>query len=114
MLGSRAGSRGGRERGGDIGVSVAIELSDSFSGVTRKVEVQVGATWERCDGEGAEPGTERVSCTTCGGRGQRQQVSRSVFGEVVRTQACPACGGTGSVVPTPCTVCEGNGRTVQA
>ena len=108
-----ARNRGGRERGGDIGVSVAIELAEAFTGVTRNVEVQVAVTCERCDGEGAEPGTERVTCATCGGRGQLQQVSRSVFGEFVRTQTCPTCLGTGSVVETPCTVCEGNGRTVE-
>lgn len=108
-----ARNRGGRERGGDIGVSVAIELADAFTGVTKNVEVQVAVTCERCDGDGAEPGTERVTCTTCGGRGQLQQVSRSVFGEFVRTQACPTCVGTGSVVETPCSVCEGNGRTVE-
>jgi molecular chaperone DnaJ len=41
------------------------------------------------------------------------QVSRSVFGEFVRTQACPACRGSGTVVETPCTQCDGNGRTIE-
>ena len=55
-------NRGGRARGGDLGVSVSIELADAFTGVKRTVEVEVAATCERCDGEGAEPGTERVTC----------------------------------------------------
>ena len=107
-------NRGGRERGGDIGVSVAIELADAFTGVTRTPGVDVAVACERCDGDGAEPGTERVTCTTCGGRGQLQQVSRSVFGEFVRTQTCPACAGAGTVVETPCSNCQGNGRLVEA
>jgi molecular chaperone DnaJ len=106
-------NRGGRARGGDVGLSVAIELAEAFTGVTRTVEVEVAATCERCDGEGAEPGTERATCQTCGGHGQLRQVSRSVFGEFVRTQSCPACAGTGSVVETPCTACDGAGRTLQ-
>ena len=102
-----ARNRGGRARGGDVGVAVAIELADAFTGVERTVEVEVAVTCEVCDGEGAEPGTERVTCQTCGGQGQLQQVSRSVFGEFVRTQACPTCLGSGTVVETPCSACDG-------
>jgi molecular chaperone DnaJ len=40
-------------------------------------------------------------------------VSRSVFGEFVRTQSCPACLGVGTVVESPCTACDGNGRLVE-
>ena len=106
-------NRGGRQRGGDAGVAVAIELADAFTGVERSVEVEVAVTCEVCDGDGAEPGTEHVTCQTCAGRGQLQQVSRSVFGEFVRTQTCPACLGAGTVVETPCAACDGNGRTVE-
>ena len=108
-----ARNRGGRQRGGDVGVAVAIELADAFTGVERAVEVEVAVTCEVCEGDGAEPGTERVTCQTCAGRGQLQQVSRSVFGEFVRTQACPACLGAGTVVESPCAACDGNGRTIE-
>ena len=46
-------NRGGRARGGDLGVSVSIELADAYTGVKRTVDVEVAATCERCDGEGA-------------------------------------------------------------
>ncbi|HEX4930415.1 MAG TPA: molecular chaperone DnaJ, partial [Gaiellaceae bacterium] len=106
-------NRGGRARGGDLGLAVSIELAEAYTGVKRTVEVEVAATCERCDGEGAEPGTDRVTCETCAGHGQLRQVSRSVFGEFVRTQTCSACAGTGSVVETPCIGCDGAGRTLQ-
>ena len=106
-------NRGGRARGGDLGLSVSIELAEAFTGVKRTLEVEVAATCERCEGDGAEPGTERVTCQTCAGHGQLRQVSRSVFGEFVRTQTCSACAGTGSVVETPCIGCGGAGRTIQ-
>ncbi len=92
---------------------MAIELADAFTGVERAVEVEVAVTCSVCDGDGAEPGTEPVTCPTCAGRGQLQQVSRSVFGEFVRTQACSTCLGAGTVVETPCTACDGNGRTLE-
>ena len=58
-------------------------------------------------------GRSASRCQTCGGHGQLRQVSRSVFGEFVRTQSCPACAGAGSVVETPCTGCDGVGRTLE-
>ncbi len=109
-----ARNRGGRARGGDVGIAVAIELADAFTGVERAVEVEVAVTCEVCDGEGAEPGTERVTCQTCGGQGQLQQVSRSVFGEFVRTQACPDL--SRERAPSsrhPAARATGNGRTVE-
>jgi molecular chaperone DnaJ len=108
-----ARNRAGRARGGDVGTSVAIELAEAYTGVTRQVELEVAVACERCGGDGAEPGTERVTCGTCGGQGRLQQVSRSVFGEFVRTQSCPTCLGAGRVVERPCTLCEGAGRTVE-
>jgi molecular chaperone DnaJ len=108
-----ARDRGGRMRGGDVGVAVAIELADAYTGVKRTVAVEVAGACTRCDGDGAEPGSERVTCQTCAGRGQLRRVSRSVFGEFVRTQTCPACGGAGRVVEQPCTACDGEGRVLR-
>jgi molecular chaperone DnaJ len=56
-----------------------------------------------------EPGTRQTTCPTCAGAGRLQQVSRSVFGDFVRTQTCPNCGGRGEVVEHPCKTCGGDG-----
>ena len=108
-------SAGGRRpaRGGDLAVAVEIDLPEAATGVTRAVDVQVAVTCETCGGNGAEPGTQPVSCLRCGGTGALQQVSRSLFGEFVRTRPCPTCAGTGSIVESPCTACQGGGRTIE-
>ena len=108
-----ARNRGGRARGGDVGVAVAIDLAEAFSGVKRTVELEVAVACEHCSGDGAEPGTARVTCSTCNGQGQLRQISRSVFGEFVRTQPCPTCRGSGRVVETPCSECAGEGRLLR-
>jgi molecular chaperone DnaJ len=100
----------GAARGGDVGAGVQIELVDAYTGVTRRVEVEVAVPCERCDGDGAEPGTARTTCPTCAGSGRLQQVSRSVFGEFVRTQTCGTCAGAGSVIERACADCGGAGR----
>src|SRR3954469_5075491 len=91
MLGGRAS----RTRGADIVAAVEIELADAATGATREVPLQGGVTCTHCGGGGAEPGTEVTTCPTCGGAGRLQQISRSVFGEFVRTQTCPTCGRSG-------------------
>jgi molecular chaperone DnaJ len=60
-----------------------------------------------------EPGTEAATCPTCQGHGRLQQVSRSAFGEFIRTQACPTCGGAGRVIEHPCIACDGTGHVLE-
>jgi molecular chaperone DnaJ len=107
------GGRSGRARGADVVAQVEIELTEAATGVSRKVPFPVTVRCATCSGSGAKPGTQPVTCATCNGRGRLQQVSRSVFGEFVRSQTCPACGGVGQVVEDPCLDCEGSGRTVE-
>ncbi len=103
----------GRARGADLGAIVEIELAEAAAGAIRDVPFEVAVTCAHCHGDGAEPGTEITTCPTCGGAGRLQQVSRSVFGEFVRTATCATCGGTGRRIETPCTVCSGLGRTIE-
>jgi molecular chaperone DnaJ len=110
-FGGRTGSR--RARGADLAATVEIDLVEAAHGVTREVPYQVAVTCARCEGDGAEPGSEITVCTTCGGAGRLQQVTRSVFGEFVRTQTCPTCSGSGRRIDQPCAECHGSGRVVE-
>jgi molecular chaperone DnaJ len=103
----------GRSRGADIAAEIEIELVDAARGVKREVPFEVAVVCRTCRGDGAKPGTAPVECPTCGGAGRLQQISRSVFGEFVRTQTCPRCGGGGRVVTDPCPDCGGDGRVLE-
>lgn len=109
-VGARAG---GRARGADVAAEVEIELVEAARGVKREVPFSVAVSCARCGGDGAEPGTPVTACATCGGSGRLQQVSRSVFGEFVRTQACTRCAGSGRAVEQACEECGGAGRKLQ-
>ena len=110
-LGGRA--RSGRARGADLAATVEIDLVEAAHGVTREVPFEAAVTCARCRGDGAEPDSEITTCATCSGTGRLQQVTRSVFGEFVRTQTCPTCSGSGRRVEKPCTECRGAGRVVE-
>jgi len=105
--------RQARSRGADLGVRVEIELAEAATGVKREVPFTVAVACAGCGGTGAAPGTSPVTCSNCGGSGRLQRVSRSAFGEFVRTQACPACRGAGQQIEKPCPDCNGEGRTVE-
>ncbi len=68
---------------------------------------------EHCRGNGAEPGTPIETCPRCQGRGQLSAVTRTPFGQVMRTTACDVCHGDGRVARDPCKVCRGRGRKVE-
>jgi molecular chaperone DnaJ len=111
VFGGRPGGR--RGRGADLAATVEIDLVEAAHGVTREVPFEAAVPCERCGGDGAEPGSEITTCPACSGSGRLQQVTRSVFGEFVRTQACPDCAGSGRRIARKCAECRGAGRVVQ-
>ncbi|TMK80412.1 MAG: molecular chaperone DnaJ [Actinobacteria bacterium] len=100
-------------RGADIAAEVELELEQAATGVKREVPVQVALVCEECGGDGVEPGQTAVTCEECAGSGRIQHVSRTAFGEFVRSQACPRCGGSGRIVEHPCPRCGGSGRALE-
>jgi molecular chaperone DnaJ len=107
------GGRPRRARGADVAVQVEVELVEAARGTKREVPFPVAVTCATCKGSGAARGTSPVTCATCGGSGRLQQISRSAFGEFVRTQTCPACRGAGQQIEEPCPECEGDGRVLE-
>lgn len=107
-----AGPAGGTRpsRGGDVAAAAGITLAEAVTGTTVRVSLRVAEACERCEGDGAEPGTSAVTCPTCRGAGRVQQVSQTMLGQFVRSGTCPTCAGEGRVLESPCTSCDGAGR----
>ncbi len=105
--------RAGAMQGGDVAVAAAIDLADAAHGVRVEVAYDATVQCETCRGNGAEPGTPIVACTTCHGSGQTQRVARTRFGQLVRTAICDTCGGDGRMPESPCDTCGGRGMEVR-
>src|SRR5215218_8987325 len=82
------GGRRGPAGGGDVAVAVEVELAEVATGARREVTYDVV--------------------------GELRQVTRTPFGQMVRSAACDVCGGAGKIPETPCKTCGGSGRTRQS
>jgi len=109
-FGGGSGRRSGQVQGADVVVAVEIELGQAARGDTVEVGYEADVRCERCHGNGAELGTRIVTCSRCHGSGQLQTVSRTRFGQLVRTVVCDVCGGDGRIPEQPCSLCKGEGK----
>ncbi|MCL2648648.1 MAG: molecular chaperone DnaJ [Phycisphaerales bacterium] len=105
------GGSGRQARGYDLETQIVITLQEVAAGAQRDIDFTRQDICATCTGTGAKPGTKRVACRTCGGRGQVAQ--RGFGGMFQMVSTCPHCMGQGSTVETPCDACDGSGRTPQ-
>jgi molecular chaperone DnaJ len=110
--GEAGGGRGGPVGGGDVAAALELDLVEAARGGSHDVTYEAIDRCDHCNGNGAEPGTPIETCSRCAGAGRLQAVTRTPFGQMMRTVACDVCGGDGRVAATPCRECRGRGRRV--
>ncbi|MDQ6693010.1 MAG: molecular chaperone DnaJ [Chloroflexota bacterium] len=110
-----AGSAGGAtrrrpQRGSHLAYRLTIEFEEAVFGTEKEVDIPRLAICPKCEGSGAEPGTEPQTCPVCQGRGEQRRVQQSIFGQFVSVVPCERCHGEGKIIATPCSQCKGEGR----
>ena len=98
------------ERGSDLRVNIEVTFLEAIFGIEKDITIHHMENCERCNGKGAEPDSKIVTCTTCHGTGQVQQIQRSLFTTFTQVFACPKCNGKGQMAQDACKECNGNGR----
>jgi molecular chaperone DnaJ len=93
-------------RGADLRYNLEISLEEAARGTETRVRIPTMDECATCAGSGAKPGTQPMTCPTCGGQGQ----VRMTQGFFSIQQTCPKCHGSGKVVQSPCATCNGAGR----
>jgi molecular chaperone DnaJ len=109
--GGRRGGGGQRlRRGANLQIALQLEFLEAIHGVKKVIDLPREVVCGRCDGNGAEPGTQPVKCSTCNGVGE---VIQQQMGFLRIRTTCPHCRGSGKVIQDPCKECSGSGRTRQ-
>jgi molecular chaperone DnaJ len=107
IFGGRRSTRPPRPpRGSDLKVQMNVTFEEAYHGARKKIELTQRKQCSVCDGSGSAPGSYPETCGTCQGHGQ--VVQRTGFMTMVTP--CPACGGKGTVITSPCQKCDGTGK----
>jgi len=103
------GGRGRRTRAAraeDLQYELKITLEEAAAGLETKIQIPRLETCQTCSGTGAAPGTRKVPCDGCGGRGE----VRMSHGFLTVARPCPKCLGEGQINKSPCKSCRGEAR----
>ncbi|XP_068606904.1 dnaJ homolog subfamily A member 3, mitochondrial-like [Brachionichthys hirsutus] len=84
-----------------------LTFSEAAKGANKEMSVNMDDTCPRCNGGRNEPGTKVARCQYCNGTGM-ESISTGPF---VMRSSCRRCGGSGSIVISPCALCRGAGQT---
>ncbi len=106
IFGTGRGSRSGARSGEDLQYELELDFEEAVFGCTKEIQIPRVEPCDRCDASGSEPGTSKVSCRTCGGRGQ----VHTQQGWLTMSRTCSRCRGTGRIIEQPCSECRGEGR----
>ncbi len=109
MFGFGGGGRSRPARGKDIEVEAQLSFQEAVFGVEKRFSLYKHHACSCCKGDGAEPGSKIVTCTTCQGSGQVRQAQRTPFGTVQMSAVCSECHGQGKRPEKVCNLCRGNG-----
>ncbi len=106
--GGGRGGGGGAAHGADLRYDLEISLEEAAKGTEKEIRYRRPVQCAKCSGSGAEPGSRKVTCQTCGGAGQ----VTSNRGFISFRQVCPSCQGAGVTIEKPCSDCRGEGRVM--
>jgi len=111
FFGFSGGKKGGGRpsRGADLRYDLEISFKEAVFGVEKEITFQRHTPCPPCEGSGAQAGSKRATCPTCGGAGQVRR-SQGFFSIA---SPCGQCHGEGSYVVSPCKTCKGKGVQVE-
>ena len=101
-----------RNRGKDILMRHAVDLSSLIEEQEEEVEVDLPVACKPCAGTGAENG-EQMTCNQCNGQGRVRQVIRQGPFQQQVIADCDKCAGKGKISKSRCKECSGKGKVTE-
>lgn len=107
--GFNSAKKQGPTKGADLRYNMNISFEEAAFGTTKQINITRNEKCSTCNGSGAKPGTNPVTCDKCGGKGKIQATQNTIMGTFSTVKTCDKCGGTGKIIPNPCDTCSGKG-----
>jgi molecular chaperone DnaJ len=106
LFGDLLGKRKAKMPGRDLRYTLELTFAEAALGVKKVITFPARVDCESCGGTGGKGGAQGLKpCGSCGGKGE-VKVQQGFFS---LSKKCVTCGGSGTVVATPCDVCRGAG-----
>lgn len=102
-------SRSRQRSGRNIEISISIDFHEAVFGTEKEIELEKNVKCENCQGTGAKPDSDFISCHYCHGKGKRIRSQSTLFGTFQSVEICPYCQGRGKVPKEKCSFCQGKG-----
>ena len=106
---SRASTANVPRRGENVMSRLDLTFEEAAFGCEKEVAAQRIENCASCNGTGSADGVIET-CSNCHGTGQVRTVQNFMGMQMQSSSACPRCGGTGTVIKTPCNTCQGRGK----
>ncbi|XXF70693.1 molecular chaperone DnaJ [Thermoanaerobacterium thermosaccharolyticum] len=110
MFGGSTRRKTGPQKGNDIRLNLTLTFEEAAFGVEKEIEVERYEKCDRCNGTGANPGTNPEVCPDCHGTGEVRITQNTPFGRIVNVRTCSRCHGEGKIIKNPCSKCHGTGK----
>ena len=95
-------------RGTNLRIKVKLTLEEIERGCEKKIKVSKYVPCKSCGGTGSRDG-KTETCPHCHGSGVVTETKRTILGMMQTQNACPQCGGEGTIVKDKCRDCHGDG-----
>ncbi len=109
IFGAATGGRNRVKRGRDISIDIEVTFRESIEGTKREILLTKVGKCGTCHGDGAKPGTEMKTCTTCNGAGRIHETRNTPLGPLSSVRTCTTCEGAGKIPKEKCSTCSGHG-----
>ena len=97
------------QRTADITYDLHLTLEQFYSGIDKQIKLNRHKICPTCKGNGTKNGQTASKCHKCNGTGQVQEVYKRGPMQVISTNPCPVCKGSGEYIPPneSCPQCHG-------
>lgn len=95
--------------GQDLEYSLDLSFEEAIFGGEKTIKYKRDENCHTCEGSGAKPGSQPITCSNCNGSGQVYQDRQTPLGTMRTQTVCQVCNGSGQEIKEKCPTCHGSG-----